>query len=850
MKKRVSLSQKVFLFFSSLTFITFILGIAVFFGLKDHRQFSEEILTVKNFELQIKDLETYRPQNTFKASPEYRFFEEKIKQAEQLVDRIEGFYDRYDPGLHDNLEKIRQQLRYYRQAYKELFERYNKDIEYYRNINEVRPSAFTRQAFGRKLVGAQYAAFETLLLLRENAYLERSMQRINEMKEMLAGLETMTDDTEIIAKARELVVAAEDIHLNYLAIIDAKSFLEDTANNFSRFAEQTVDIILRQNKKNTSRIYWTIILLIILGILFSFIFWLIATRYLQRFLSAQKKAIESIKAADYDYELRDVSRDELGELSLFMKDMAQSLKKSDQELRRSEEKYRGLVDNITSGVVLIDPDMKILAYNKKMREWFPDLAAADKQFCYQLISNAGQFEPCSSCPVLKSLDDGESHELHTQYTVGKKHCFFRIVTSPIKDATGKVTSVIELIEDITDQRLLEEEKEKLQLHQQHSQKMEAIGTLAGGIAHDFNNILTAIIGYSELIYTDMESDNKSRHELEEVLKAASRARELVRQILTFSRRAGHDRKPLRLQPIIKESLKMLRASIPTTIDIVADINPDCRPVLADPTHIHQIIMNLCTNAFHAMEEEGGTLRVALGEVEFSDNEYTRELELDPGRYVNLEVCDSGIGIDRKMLDRIFEPYFTTKTKGKGTGLGLSVVHGIVKKNDGHVTVYSEPGKGTTFHVYLPITASQPEMSQAVVQTPLQAAPDLLGGGESVLIVDDEESVVDMLRKVLESAGYNVTTSVKSDVALEIFQANPDKFDLVITDMTMPRMTGDKLAARLLNLRPDLPIILISGFSASMNDNLAKKIGIRRYMMKPINSENIIGTVRAVLQEQE
>jgi signal transduction histidine kinase/ActR/RegA family two-component response regulator len=389
-------------------------------------------------------------------------------------------------------------------------------------------------------------------------------------------------------------------------------------------------------------------------------------------------------------------------------------------------------------------------------------------------------------------------------------------------------------------RQTEEEKHKLESQLRQAQKMEAIGTLAGGIAHDFNNILSIIFGYNQLAMVEEDPENRRRH-LEELNKGAERAKELVAQILTFSRKAEQQMQPLQASLVVKEALKMLRASIPTTIEIRPHIVSEAL-VLADPTQIHQVVMNLCTNAYHAMRETGGILAVSLEEVRIAGEEYGYA-GLAPGNYLKLEVSDTGCGIDAKTQEKIFEPYFTTKKPGEGTGLGLAVVHGIVKSHHGHITVYSEPGKGTSFHVYLPLT------EQIAVALPEKAAPkELQGKGERVLFVDDEKQIREVVAAILTRNGYQVTPCADGAQALAEFEKGPERFELVITDMTMPSMTGAELTQKILALRPQTPIILCTGQSEFINREKALAMGIRAYLHKPVLMEALLGAVRKALEQ--
>ncbi len=383
------------------------------------------------------------------------------------------------------------------------------------------------------------------------------------------------------------------------------------------------------------------------------------------------------------------------------------------------------------------------------------------------------------------------------------------------------------------------ERKRLEGQLQQAQKMEAIGALAGGIAHDFNNILFPIIGYTEMTLDRMEEGSREKKNLEEVLKGAHRARDLVTQILTFSRQGEQEVRPLRIQLVVKEALKLLRSTMPTTIGIRERIDKNGRPVLADPTQVHQIVMNLCTNAYHAMKETGGLLEVGLKEVAFDDQNLPAGSRLGPGSYILLTVSDTGGGMDATTLQQIFDPYFTTKRKGEGTGLGLSVVHGIVKTYGGDIQVFSHPGDGTTFHVYLPAIDGVPAEDAPAGESPA-------GGKERILVVDDEAVLLKMLNRMLSSLGYAVTCKQSSREALQTFLDAPDAVDLVITDMTMPEMTGIQLSRELLDVRPDLPIILCTGFSALISEESAEAAGIKKLVMKPVVRRDMAAAIRGVL----
>ncbi len=411
--------------------------------------------------------------------------------------------------------------------------------------------------------------------------------------------------------------------------------------------------------------------------------------------------------------------------------------------------------------------------------------------------------------------------------------------SVIHDAAGAPQYIVSVGRDVSERRRTEAEKAALEARLRQSHKMEAVGTLAGGIAHDFNNILGIILGNAELAMDDVPEWNPARRHLGEIRKASMRARDVIRQLLSFSRRSEQEKKPVSFASIVKESLKLIRASIPTSIDIRQQIDDHAPMILADATQVHQVVINLCTNAAHAMAENGGVIDVRLDAAEIDDAMTSRYKDVTPGNFVQLTVSDTGHGIPPEIKDRIFDPYFTTKEVDKGTGMGLAVVHGIVKNHGGAVSVYSEIGKGTTFRILFPAV----DRAAAEIKTAARAVP---AGRERILFIDDEKDLLDMGKEMLERLGYRVTVQASPTAALTLFASRPDQFDLIITDMTMPRMTGDVLVKEMRKIRPEIPVILCTGFSEKIDAETAAAMGIDRYIEKPLNRRALGEAVRAVL----
>lgn len=401
---------------------------------------------------------------------------------------------------------------------------------------------------------------------------------------------------------------------------------------------------------------------------------------------------------------------------------------------------------------------------------------------------------------------------------------------------GRTAAILEQQETTQINNLL---KQRLK----QAEKMEAIGTLAGGIAHDFNNILFPMLGFAEMAKDSVKKEDPLYALLSQVMDAALRAKDLVQQILTFSRQSGQKKRAFQIHTVITEALKLMRATLPTTIDIQQNIDPDCGMMMADPTQIHQIVMNLCTNSYYAMREKGGVLTVSIDKTdELLDTDVAQSMKLKPGKYIKLEIGDTGTGMDKSTLDKIFDPYFTTKPHGEGTGLGLSVAHGIIRRNKGAITVSSEIEKGTVFQVFFPRIAQSRTIPDQQPETSIPM------GKEHILVIDDEETICVMISMMLDRLGYRATTCINPVDALEKLKEHPDQFDLVITDMTMPEMTGIDLTKKILEFKPDIPILLCTGFSELMDPEKVKNEGVTDVVMKPISKKNLAVIIRKTLDE--
>ena len=409
----------------------------------------------------------------------------------------------------------------------------------------------------------------------------------------------------------------------------------------------------------------------------------------------------------------------------------------------------------------------------------------------------------------------------------------------VKDEEEEITGTLSSGEDITERQQAMREREHLQSQLRQSERLKTIGTLAGGIAHDFNNILTPIIGYSHMALNEVPEDSQAHADIQRVVKGADRAKELVNQIMTFSRRGEFEMLPLLPHLIVEDALKLIQATAPANVEVRLEIDTECPPVMADPSQLHQVVMNLCTNAFRAMENTGGLLEVVLEPFEV-DAKFTRHrADIHRGRYVKMRFRDTGIGMDHETLGRIFEPFFTTGAIGEGTGMGLATVHGIIASHNGEIFVDSKVGEGTTFDIYLPQTTA--EVTEK--DEPDETVPP---GTERILFVDDEVEIGLLAQQMLQRVGYSVTTKTDSREALKLFRRRPKDFDLIITDQAMPKLYGVELAEEILKIRPDMPVILISGFADAITLESVKEKGIRDYIMKPLVGHELAQAVRYVL----
>ena len=562
--------------------------------------------------------------------------------------------------------------------------------------------------------------------------------------------------------------------------------------------------------------------------------------------SAQEAEIGSTftyleKAAPPSEWLGHIRRAFLDQITRYTQELETALTERTPPPEEQEERFRQLVDHIKEVFWVSSPDQSEVLYVSPLYEtvWGRSCASLleDPRSMWDAV------HPQDQERMLTHQSEADVAGFHGECRIVRPDNSVRWVrmrTFPLRTTYGEILRFAGVAEDITEQKRIEEALTKTERQFRQSSRMEAIGTLAGGIAHDFNNILTAILGYTELALATVAKGSRTQRNLQEVLTAGHRAKHLVLQILTFSRQAGQGKKPTPIHMVIREALKLLRATIPSTIEIRQSLETEAT-ILADPTQMHQVIINFCTNAEYAMRETGGILKVVLEDVEVTKDLARMISGLQVGPHVRLTVKDTGSGMTPEVLERMFDPFFTTKPIGEGSGMGMAVAHGIVTAHGGALVVDSVVNTGTKIEVYLP-TVPTPVLERLDDQGPIPI------GKETILFVDDEETIVRLGKELLTQLGYTVEVHTSSLEALNVFRLDPYRFDLVITDQTMPGLTGEALSRELLRIRPDLPIILCTGFSHIMSAEKAKALGIQGYLMKPLAIRDLVPIIRHVLDK--
>ena len=607
-----------------------------------------------------------------------------------------------------------------------------------------------------------------------------------------------------------------------------------------------INAVISEKKQALFAMIRHFIMVMMVVLLASFALVYVASRYFANKLRADLEACSFFlnRAADQSVknDTDQTHYQEFAELADLANQMAKRRRAAETDLQESEARYKQLFEQSPAGIYEVDfttgklvsvNDM-ICQYTGYSREELLEMSALD------LLTPESRDRFLER---LTKLMAGETVKTTVEYQIELKNGerIWALLNARYKKKDGNLTGATVVVHDTSELKKAENQKRQLEIQLQQAQKMEAIGTLAGGVAHDFNNILGAILGYAQLVQLDHTLSPKVHSYIQQILQASERAKDLVQQILAFSRQSKSERIPADMSVIVKEALKLLRASIPTTIEIKQVFEANLDTVEVDQTEIHQVMMNLCTNALHAMEETGGVLEVRLEQVSLTEVDIVSNEEIAPGDFLQLTVSDTGHGMNRDTLERIFDPYFTTKRVGEGTGLGLATVHGIIKSHKGTIRVNSELGNGTTFHLLFPVITS--------ISGPKPETFDFLpSGSERILFVDDEITLVEIGQGMLEKLGYQVDVRTSPREALEAFRANPDKYDLLITDMTMPVMTGDQLAQAVRDIRPAIRIIIATGFSKALTPEKIDRMGISGVIMKPFTLQDVATAIRKALDK--
>ncbi len=720
--------------------------------------------------------------------------------------------------------------------------------------------------------------YEDAVVTNEELFLKKGQQKEQEVENTLQQIQTITAahitessvavsalQADLAAHTEQAVPVYTDLILaagetaneqliDQALLLGKKALvLHNRLESLNTSLQKLLDKQLADVRSFTERQQRMGVLLTLLTIFLALLISFLLTRLITRPIVALAATARRISKGTWTGELIADGNDEISELTRSFSEMLTVLHQREEALLVSEKKYREIFNATSEAIVIYDADtMAALDANKTSRRMS---GYSLEEFLSSKFSDMSADVP-GNCredliQLFRKTKDGTPQVF--EWLVQNKNgetgwAEFSLTLSEL----DRKKIIILVARNITDRKNEEAEKAKRAQRQQQADKLETLGTLAGGIAHDFNNILSGVIGYTELATMRPNVGEDVKADLKNVHKAAMRARDLVAQILAFSRKGEQARTIFEPAIIVKEVIKLLRSSTPTTIDIQHTISSRAS-IEADPTQFHQVAMNLCTNATQAMADTGGLLRITLDEISPADGKHEFPADLPPAPHLRLMVEDSGIGMDEATRKKIFNPYFTTKGVGKGTGLGLSVVHGIVKEQHGKVTVTSAPGQGTIFCIYLPVVKQDidTEYTTAAPRTDYLVNHTVTAGsGERIMLVDDEPDVVNLLADFLVQANYHICTFSDSREALDVFTATPERYDMIITDMTMPDMTGLELSQKILAIRPELPIILMTGFSEQVNREKALTAGIREFFLKPPDIKKLLSTVHALLAAEE
>jgi len=844
---RIPVSRKVLLVFAALALVTGLLGVVLQQGLEGLHRAADEVLSLTRFQLRVQKLELVTDTGAAQNPEAARLMlQAEIEALRRNVDELLSLHASVPLHLQTQLAALDSQIEFYRQAAEELFAKRAVDHDLHMENHTLLEEA--AQASAQLDEATQRQVYQLLALaeaLWSRSFHDRDPQAVGSAQALARRSRELRRADTVHPLFGRFVDNVERSYFNYLAIREREAFLRTSATRFPEVAAATIKAISRDNLETRKQLSQFIALSLAAALLLTLVLWAGSTRYLRRFLSRSHRAMESIRAGTDLPELRPLPDDELGDLTLFMAEVASSRKQVMAQLAASEERYRRLVEELDEWVWEVDPQGRF-TYCSPVVERLLGMSVADAcsaslpallcgeaeaaETCReQLLRNLAQRD----CPTEISHPDGSTTHLESTW-------------GPLLDPTGTVQGLRGITRDVSARKLAEAEKARLEAQLVHAQKMEAIGTLSGGVAHDFNNLLQSISGYAELLLRRLADDPANRRFVQTICDATERAAQLTRQLLLFSRRIESRFRPVDVNEQVRSVCEMLRQTIPRMVEIHTHLADGVPEVLADPNQLEQVVVNLALNARDAMPH-GGELTF---ETELRDLRQDTlghppgEIIPGPGPYLLLRVSDTGSGMPPEVRERIFEPFFTTKEVGKGTGLGLAMVYGIVKGHSGHIDCVSQPGQGTTFTLYLPIRPPSAEVSaEAAPPTPSAAVPAVEGA--TLLVVDDEEWLRDLGREFLSAAGYSVLTAASGEEALTLCAEHP--IDLVLLDLNMPGMGGTECLQRLLEKDPGLKVLISTGHSEqeyAQQDVLRAAHG---WVRKPYRLDALAAQVRTALQ---
>ena len=820
---RLSLSKKVLLVFSSLTAITILLGLTAYIGNYHNLRHIEFLSLVKDFQMEMERLKVSQA-----SMPDADAIIAKAKfnngisvmlaLSKRIIANVDGLSDR----LRLNLDKLPGYLESYRQAGLELIAKYQRDQTLPREnsaireaivklIHEMPPPERERHLY----------LLNEMLPLQLHIIHDRDLAGLNRFKEMVRTERKAGQHPRMTALLGDFVLNLESNYLNFLAIRDRKRFMEKTADHFFDVTRQTLNEINLENRRYQSFLIWSIGLISALAILINLFLWWRTQSYFKRFIVTQHRIIKAVQNSDYTMDLPKPSDDEIGDLTETLKDLAHSLD-------QSEKKYRSMMESMKDPIYISSSNLRLEFINKAMQEMLGRDATGER--CHDALH--GFKERCQWC-MHSRVQAMETCETEIFSPKLKRH--FNASSSPLVRKDGSI-SKLTAFRDTTGIK-------KMEARLRQAQKMEAVGTLAGGIAHDFNNFLAAISGYTELALEKTQSGQTDPKDLSRVLKAADRAKDMVRRILAFSRQTELDFKPLDLNDEVGQVVRMLERTIPRMISVECRLARDIYAINGDASQLDQVLLNLGTNARDAMPQ-GGNLVFETCNLDIEDIHPDQPTSLTPGKYVMLIVSDTGHGMDKSVLEKAFDPFFTTKEVGSGTGMGLAMVYGIIKSHNGHIDCYSEPGRGTTFKIYLPALRDQ----SLTGGTRLEAGPDPIGEGQTILVVDDEEPLRTLACRLLERNGYRTEWAANGAEALALLGEKADEIDLVLLDLNMPVMGGQECLRQVMEMDPDAKIIIVSGHHQNNLSSELKGMGALGLLLKPYRKSDLLHSIhRAILE---